>query len=122
MEEDMAQVRLGINGFGRIGRQVTRVAARDPRVEVIAINDLVEPATNAHLFKYDTTYGRFDGSVELAGDDIIINGTRVQVFKQKDPAQIPWGDVGVDYVLESTGVFATVEDCSSHLKSGAKVV
>jgi glyceraldehyde 3-phosphate dehydrogenase len=118
----MAQVRLGINGFGRIGRQVTRIAARDPRVEVVAVNDLVEPQINAHLFKYDTTYGRFDGTTELDGDDIIINGTRVQVFKQKDPAQIPWGDVGVDWVLESTGVFTNVEDCGKHLAGGAKYV
>jgi glyceraldehyde 3-phosphate dehydrogenase len=118
----MAEVRLGINGFGRIGRQVTRIAARDPRVEVVAVNDLVDPRTNAHLFKYDTTYGRFDGTTELDGDDIVINGTRVRVFKQKDPAQIPWGDSGVDYVLESTGVFTNVEDCGKHLEAGAKLV
>lgn len=118
----MAQVRLGINGFGRIGRQVTRIAAGDPRVEVVAINDLVDPAINAHLFKYDSSYGRFDGSVELAGEDIVINGTKVHVFKQKDPAQIPWGDVGVDYVLESTGVFTNIEECSKHIAGGAKFV
>jgi glyceraldehyde 3-phosphate dehydrogenase len=118
----MAQVRLGINGFGRIGRQVTRIAAADPRVEVVAINDLVDPNINAHLFKYDSSYGRFDGSVELAGEDIVVNGTKVRVFKQKDPAQIPWGDVGVDYVLESTGVFTNVEECTKHIAGGAKFV
>jgi glyceraldehyde 3-phosphate dehydrogenase len=118
----MAQVRLGINGFGRIGRQVTRIAAADPRVEVVAINDLVDPGINAHLLKYDSSYGRFKGTVELAGEDIVINGGKVHVFKQKDPAQIPWGDVGVDYVLESTGVFTNVEDCSKHLSGGAKYV
>jgi glyceraldehyde 3-phosphate dehydrogenase len=118
----MAQVRLGINGFGRIGRQVTRIAASDPRIEVVAINDLVEPQINAHLFKYDTTYGRFNGTVELDGDDIVVNDNRVRVFKQKDPAQIPWGDVGADFVLESTGVFTNVEDCSKHLAGGAKLV
>jgi glyceraldehyde 3-phosphate dehydrogenase len=118
----MAQVRLGINGFGRIGRQVTRIAANDPRVEVVAINDLVEPQINAHLFKYDSSYGRFDGTVELLGDDIVINGTTVRVFKQKDPAQIPWGEVGVDFVLESTGVFTNVEECEKHIAGGAKTV
>jgi glyceraldehyde 3-phosphate dehydrogenase len=118
----MAQVRLGINGFGRIGRQVTRIAANDSRVEVVAINDLVDPATNAHLFKYDSSYGRFAGSVELAGDNLVINGTKVHVFKQKDPAQIPWGEAGVDYVLESTGVFTNVEECGKHIAGGAKLV
>ncbi|MDQ3024289.1 MAG: glyceraldehyde-3-phosphate dehydrogenase, partial [bacterium] len=118
----MAQIRLGINGFGRIGRQVTRIGASDPRIEVVAVNDLVDPATNAHLFKYDSTYGRFNGTVELDGDDIVINGTSVRVFKQKDPAQIPWGDIGVDYVLESTGVFTNVEECSKHIAGGAKMV
>jgi glyceraldehyde 3-phosphate dehydrogenase len=118
----MAQVRLGINGFGRIGRQVARIAATDPRVEVVAINDLVDPPINAHLFKYDSTYGKFPGTVALDGDNIVINGTSVEVFKQKDPAQIPWGDVGVDWVLESTGMFTNVEDCSKHIDGGAKFV
>src|SRR5687767_2297620 len=101
----MAAVRIGINGFGRIGRQVARIAVSDPRVELAAINDLVDPPTNLHLFKYDSTYGRFQGEAALDGDDLVLNGERVRVFKQKDPAQIPWGDVGADFVLEATGVF-----------------
>jgi glyceraldehyde 3-phosphate dehydrogenase len=121
--EDLAMaIRIGINGFGRIGRLVARLAARHPEVDLVAFNDLVDPATNAHLFKYDSTYGRFAGTVELAGDELLVNGDKVMLLKEKDPAALPWGDLGVDFVLESTGVFTDVEKCSLHLKGGAKQV
>jgi glyceraldehyde 3-phosphate dehydrogenase len=116
------KIRIGINGFGRIGRLVSRIAAKHAEVDLVAFNDLVDPATNAHLFKYDTTYGRFDGAVELTGDNLIVNGDKVRLFKEKDPAAIPWGELGVDFVLESTGVFTDVEKCGLHLKGGAKHV
>jgi glyceraldehyde 3-phosphate dehydrogenase len=115
-------VRIGINGFGRIGRQVTRIAHVCPDVEVVAVNDLVDAQTNAHLFKYDSTYGRFNGTVEVKDGEFVINGNRIRVFAQKDPAGIPWGELGVDYVIESTGVFTNVEECSKHIAGGAKRV
>jgi glyceraldehyde 3-phosphate dehydrogenase len=115
-------IRIGINGFGRIGRLVARIAAKAPDVDLVAFNDLVDPATNAHLFEYDSTYRRFDGAVELRGDELLIDGDSVKLLKEKDPAQIPWGDLGVDYVLESTGVFTNVEACAKHIAGGAKYV
>ena len=118
----MAKIRLGINGFGRIGRQVARIAAKDPEVDLVAFNDLCDAATNAHLFKYDSTYGRYAGRVELKSDEFIIDGDAVKLLSEKDPASLPWGDLGVEYVLESTGVFRDVAKCELHLKAGAKQV
>jgi glyceraldehyde 3-phosphate dehydrogenase len=115
-------IKLGINGFGRIGRQVARIAAADPDIDLVAFNDLCDAATNAHLFKYDSTYGPFAGTVELKGDEFIVDGDPVQMLNQRDPAALPWRDLGVDYVLESTGVFRDVEKCSMHLTSGARRV
>src|SRR5437764_5044357 len=99
--------RVGINGFGRIGRQVFRtIRERHPDdLEVVAINDLVDTATNAHLLKYDSNYGRFAGEIEARDDALIVNGHEIQVTKQTDPGAIPWRDFGVDIVVESTGVF-----------------
>ncbi len=117
-------IRVGINGFGRIGRLTLRTLKQfhAGEVEVVAINDLVDTKTNAHLFKYDTTYGRYSGSV-TAGESIIsIDGTQIKVFAQKDPATIPWNDVGVDIVIESTGLFTDAEKAAAHLKGGAKKV
>jgi len=118
----MAKIRLGINGFGRIGRQVARIASSNDDIDLVAFNDLCDAKTNAHLFKYDSTYGRFDGTIELKGDEFIINGDSVKLLSIKDPAELPWGDLGVDYVLESTGVFRNVETCNKHLEAGAKQV
>lgn len=115
-------IRIGINGFGRIGRLVARIASLAADVDLVAFNDLVDPATNAHLFKFDSTYGRYDGKVELNGDELSVNADKVKLFKEKDPALIPWGDLGVDFVLESTGVFTSVEACEKHLAGGAKHV
>jgi len=115
-------IKLGINGFGRIGRQVARLAAKNPEIDLVAFNDLCDAKTNAHLFKYDSTYGRYDGSVELKGDEFIIDGDSVKMLSEKDPAQLPWGELGVEVVLESTGVFRDQAKCGLHLEAGAKRV
>lgn len=118
-------IRVGINGFGRIGRQSLKAMLdRYPnQIEVVALNDLTDTATNAHLFRYDSTYGRFDGAVEVTDEnDITINGTRIKVFQQRDPAQIPWGDVGAEIVIESTGFFTDASKASAHLRDGVKKV
>src|ERR1051326_7307768 len=99
--------RIGINGFGRIGRQTMKaLLERYPReIEVVAVNDLTDTKTNAHLLKYDSTYGRFPGEVEATADALIVNGHSIKVISQRDPALIPWGDMGVELVIESTGLF-----------------
>ena len=120
-------IKIGINGFGRIGRLVYRIAANTPGVEVVAINDLVEADSLAYLLKYDTMHGRFriDGQhadVEGSGDTIRVNGTTTRAFAERDPSKIKWGDAGADYVLESTGLFTKGEDAEKHLSGGAKRV
>ncbi len=116
--------RVGINGFGRIGRQSLKaILERHPRdLEVVAVNDLTDTNTNAHLLKYDSTYGRFPGEVEATADSLIVNGHTVKVISQRDPAQIPWSDLGVELVIESTGLFTDAEKAAAHLKGGAKKV
>ncbi|HYA99663.1 MAG TPA: type I glyceraldehyde-3-phosphate dehydrogenase [Ktedonobacteraceae bacterium] len=116
--------RIGINGFGRIGRQSLKaMLERYPRdLEVVAVNDLTDTKTNAHLLKYDSTYGRFPGEIEATADALIVNGHAVKVLSQRDPAQIPWGDLGIDIVLESTGLFTDAAKASAHLQGGAKKV
>ena len=116
--------RVGINGFGRIGRQSLKaMLERYPRdLEVVAVNDLTDTKTNAHLLKYDSTYGRFPGEVEATADSLIVNGHTVKVLSQRDPAQIPWSDLGIDIVLESTGLFTDAAKASAHLQGGAKKV
>jgi len=128
-------VKVGINGFGRIGRQVLK-AIRDNHpdtLEVVAFNDIGDLPTMAHLLKYDSNYGRFDGSIEVKGDSLLIDGKEVKAFKETDPANIPWGDLGVDIVVESTGIFTikedgvnkkgkTVKGAVNHIKGGAKKV
>jgi len=116
--------RVGINGFGRIGRQSLKaMLERHPdELEVVAVNDLAPTATNAHLFKYDSTYGRFDGEVS-SGDGVIrINGHEIRTFSEKDPAALPWGEIGVDIVIESTGVFTDGTKAAAHLQGGARKV
>lgn len=117
-------IRVGINGFGRIGRQSLKaILDRHPNeLEVVAVNDLTDTRTNAHLFKYDSTYGRFPGHVEATEDTLIIDGHSIRVIAQRDPAQIPWGDLGVDLVVESTGLFTDASKAAAHLKGGAKKV
>ena len=116
-------VRVGINGFGRIGRQSLKaILERAPDVEVVAVNDLVETSLNALLFKHDSTYGAFAGTVEHTDDSLIIDGREIKVLKEKDPAALPWGDLGVEVVLESTGIFTTAEKARAHLDAGARKV
>jgi glyceraldehyde 3-phosphate dehydrogenase len=116
-------VRVGINGFGRIGRQSLKaIIQRSPEVEVVAINDLVDPKMNAHLFKYDSTYGIYPGNVAAEEDALVIDGRRIKVLASKDPAALPWGDLGVDIVVESTGLFTNAEKAAAHRTAGAKKV
>jgi glyceraldehyde 3-phosphate dehydrogenase len=116
-------VRVGINGFGRIGRQSLKaLIERTPDVEVVAVNDLVETSMNALLFKHDSTYGQYDGTVDSTDDAIIIDGREIKVLKEKDPAALPWGDLGVDIVLESTGLFTSADKARAHLDAGARKV
>ena len=116
--------RIGINGFGRIGRQSMKaLLERYPHeIEVVAVNDLTDTKTNAHLLKYDSTYGRFPGEVEATADSLIVNGHSIKVISQRDPAQIPWGDMGVELVIESTGLFTDADKAAAHIKGGAKKV
>ncbi len=116
-------VRVGINGFGRIGRQSLKaIMERAPDVEVVAVNDLVDTSLNALLFKHDSTYGAYPGTVEHTDNSLIIDGREIKVLKEKDPAALPWGALGVDLVLESTGIFTTAEKARAHLDAGAKKV
>jgi len=116
-------VRVGINGFGRIGRQSLKaLIERSPEVEVVAVNDLVDVPTNALLFKHDSTYGAYPGEVSHTADSIVIDGKEVKVLQVKDPATLPWGDLGVDIVLESTGLFTDAEKAAAHITAGARKV
>jgi glyceraldehyde 3-phosphate dehydrogenase (phosphorylating) len=116
-------VRVGINGFGRIGRNVFRAGqAADADIEWVAVNDIADNATLAHLLQYDSTYGRFPGTVESSDEGIVVDGTTVKVLAERDPADLPWGDLGVDVVLESTGFFTNRDDAAKHLEAGAKKV
>ena len=118
-------VRVAINGYGRIGRNILRAhyeSNKSHDLAIVAINDLGPPETNAHLTRYDTAHGKFPGKVEVDGDHMVVNGDRIKVFAQRDPAQLPWGSLGVDVVLESTGFFTSKEKASAHLKGGAKKV
>ena len=116
-------VRVGINGFGRIGRQSLKaILERSPELEVVAVNDLVDVPMNALLFAHDSTYGNFHGTVTHTDDALIINGKKVQVLQIKDPATLPWKDLGVDFVIESTGIFTDAEKAKAHIAAGAKKV
>jgi glyceraldehyde 3-phosphate dehydrogenase len=116
-------IRIGINGFGRIGRNVFRIMwSRPQEFEVVAINDLTDPAGMAHLLKYDSVFGRFPGRVEVAGDGLLVDGRKVKVLAHKDPAQLPWKELNVDCAVESTGVFTTRADCHKHVAAGARKV
>jgi glyceraldehyde 3-phosphate dehydrogenase len=116
-------VKIGINGFGRIGRNYFRAAlAKGSDIDIVAVNDLTDNAALAHLLKYDTITGRLDAKVELDGNTIIVNGKAITVLEERDPANLPWGDLGVDIVIESTGRFTKSEDASKHIAAGAKKV
>lgn len=117
----MANINVAINGFGRIGRLTYR-ALLNKDVDVVAINDLTDAATLAHLFKYDSVHGKFDGTVEVDGDTIIINGKKIKIYAERDPGNLPWADLKVDVVIESTGVFRDREKLQRHFDAGAKKV
>ncbi len=116
-------VKIGINGFGRIGRNYLRAAlAKGSDLEIVAVNDLTDNKTLAHLLKYDSITGRLDATVELEGDSIVVNGKPIKVLEERDPANLPWGDLGVDIVIESTGRFTKAADAKKHIEAGAKKV
>jgi glyceraldehyde 3-phosphate dehydrogenase len=115
-------VKVAINGFGRIGRNVFRVVSKRTDVDIVAINDMFAPDQLAHLLKYDSVYGKFDGSIEVAQDGLKVNGKTVKVSSEKDPSKLPWQALGVDLAIESTGVFRKREQCAMHLEAGAKKV
>jgi glyceraldehyde 3-phosphate dehydrogenase len=116
---------VGINGYGRIGRNVLRAlyeSGRTGEIQVVAINDLGDAATNAHLTRYDTAHGKFPGTVAVEGDSMVVNGDRIKVLAQRDPSKLPWGELGVDFVLECTGLFTSKAKAAAHIAGGAKKV
>ncbi|WP_370262739.1 type I glyceraldehyde-3-phosphate dehydrogenase [Limnobacter sp.] len=118
-------IRVAINGYGRIGRNVLRAhyeGGKKHDIQIVAINDLGDPKTNAHLTQYDTAHGRFPGTVSVDGDYMIVNGDKIKVLANRNPAELPWGELGVDVVMECTGFFTSKEKASAHLKGGAKKV
>jgi glyceraldehyde 3-phosphate dehydrogenase len=118
-------IKVAINGYGRIGRNIMRAVHEYgwlDRIEIVAINDLGDAATNAHLTKYDTAHGTFAGDVSVDGGDLVVNGHRVKVFAERDPAKLPWAELGVDVVYECTGLFRSKETAGAHITAGAKKV
>jgi glyceraldehyde 3-phosphate dehydrogenase len=118
-------IKVAINGYGRIGRNILRAlyeSGRTNEIQIVAVNDLGDADTNAHLTRYDTAHGRFPGKVEVDGEHMLVNGDRIRVFAERDPAKLPWGELGVDVVHESTGLFTSKQKASAHLAGGAKKV
>jgi glyceraldehyde 3-phosphate dehydrogenase len=118
----MSKIKIGINGFGRIGRLVFRAAENDPNVEVVGINDLLDVNYIAYMLKYDSTHGAFSGEVDVKDGNLVVNGRTVRVTSEKDPATLNWGAVGAEYVAEATGIFLTKESAKGHIQAGAKKV
>jgi glyceraldehyde 3-phosphate dehydrogenase len=118
----MSKIKLGINGFGRIGRIMFRESFNRDNVEVVAINDLLEVSHLAYLLKYDSVHGRFNGTVDVVNDELFVNGKKIRVTAEKDPSTLKWDEVGVDVVAECTGIFTTLETANAHIKGGAKKV
>jgi len=118
-------IRVAINGYGRIGRNILRAlyeSGRNGEIEIVALNDLGDANTNAHLTRYDTVHGRFNGDVQVEGDNIVVNGDKIRVFAQRDPSKLPWKDMDVDLVMECTGLFRSKEKTAPHLAAGAKKI
>src|ERR1700736_125148 len=118
-------IKVAINGYGRIGRNIMRALYEGKHageIKVVAINDLGDANTNAHLTRFDTVHGRFRGDVHVDGDSMVVNGDRIRVIAQRDPAKLPWGEMGVDYVLECTGLFTSKAKAAAHIAAGAKKV
>jgi len=118
----MATIKVGINGFGRIGRLTFRAMLGKKNIDVVALNDLTDAKTLAHLLKYDSVHGKFPGEVSVEGDSIIVNGKKMKVYAEKDPANLPWKELGVEVVIESTGIFRNREKMNKHITAGAKKV
>lgn len=118
----MAKIKAAINGFGRIGRLTLKAALGKDNIDIVAVNDLTDSATLAHLLKYDSVHGKFPGTVSAEGDYLLVNGRKIRVYAEKDPANLPWADLGIDVVVESTGVFRDREKISKHIQAGAKKV
>ncbi|MEQ9221594.1 MAG: type I glyceraldehyde-3-phosphate dehydrogenase [Cyclobacteriaceae bacterium] len=118
----MSKIKIGINGFGRIGRLVFRVAVNKPNIEIVGINDLLDVDYIAYMLKYDSTHGKFDGTVEVKDGKLVVNGSAIRVTSERNPADLKWGDVGAYYVVESTGLFLTKEKAEGHIQAGAKKV
>ena len=116
-------IKVGINGFGRIGRMVFRAVAKDFKdIEIVGINDLLEPSYLAYMLKYDSVHGRFNGDIKVEGNNLIVNGKKIRLTAVKDPANLKWGEVGADIVIECTGLFLTKDTCEKHIAAGAKKV
>src|SRR6186713_2719004 len=118
-------IKVGINGYGRIGRNILRAlyeAKRTSQIQIVGINDLGDAKTNAHLTRYDTAHGKFPGEVAVDGDSMVVNGDRIRVLAERDPSKLPWGELGVDFVLECTGIFTSKAKAAAHLAGGAKKV
>ncbi|MDR3012282.1 MAG: type I glyceraldehyde-3-phosphate dehydrogenase [Chitinispirillales bacterium] len=115
-------IKVGINGFGRIGRLVFRAAMEKPEIEIVGINDLISVDYMAYMLRYDSTHGRFSGTVEAKDGKLVVNGKAIRVTAEKDPANLKWNEVGAEYIVESTGLFLTKETCEAHIKAGAKRV
>jgi len=116
-------IKVAINGYGRIGRNILRAhyeSGKKHPIEIVALNDLGNAETNAHLTRYDTAHGKFKGTIKVDGDSMVVNGDRIKVIAQRNPAELPWGSLGVDVVLECTGLFTSKEKAGAHLKGGAK--
>src|SRR5579864_8439155 len=118
-------IKVGINGYGRIGRNILRAVYESKRtadIQIVALNDLGDARTNAHLTRYDTAHGPFPGEVSVDGNSMVVNGDRIRVLAERDPAKLPWGELGVEFVLECTGLFTSKAKAAAHLKGGARKV
>lgn len=118
----MNKISIAINGFGRIGRLVFRAAVNNPNINIVGINDLIDANYMSYMLRYDTTHGRFNGEVSVDGKDLVVNGNKIRVTSERDPANLNWGDINAEYVVESTGLFLTEDSAKGHLSSGAKKV
>ncbi len=118
----MKKIKVGINGFGRIGRAFLKIAWEHPEIEIVAVNDLGDVKNMAYLLKYDTVYGKWEHEIKVEGQDILIAGKKVKVLSEKDPTKLPWKDLGIDVVVESTGLFTSYDKSKVHLDAGAKKV
>ena len=118
----MSKIKIGINGFGRIGRLVFRAAVKNENIEVVGINDLIDVDYIAYMLKYDSTHGKFDGDVAVEDGKLVVNGQAIRITAERNPADLKWGEVGAEYVVESTGIFLTKETAKAHIDAGAKKV